>query len=222
MPPSPHRLPLRTLSAPRFAPYLRHTAGDADRAGRLYWWNIEAAGAFYGPLHCLEVALRNALHDCLAAHFGRADWWEAAPLKRPNRHQVRAAEAKARTKTRGRWTADDVVAELSFGFWVSLLSRGYDRHLWRPALDRQRAFPQYRGSRGDLHDGLLSLVYLRNRIMHHEPVHARDLAADHVKICRMLGFLSVDLADRVVALARVTAVLSRKEEVCSGLAEPSF
>ncbi len=37
--------------------------------------------------------------------------------------------------------ADDLVTELSFGFWVSLISRTYDRPLWVPAL--HRAFPHH-------------------------------------------------------------------------------
>ncbi|WP_123663547.1 hypothetical protein [Actinocorallia herbida] len=71
-------------------------------------------------------------------------------------------------------------------------------------------------------DGLLSLVCLRNRIMRHEPVHDRDLAADHEKIRRMPRYLSIDLADHVAAVTRVAEVLSRKDDVCAGLTAPRF
>ncbi|WP_203923445.1 hypothetical protein [Rugosimonospora africana] len=76
-------------------------------------------------------------------------------------------------------TADDVVAELQFGFWTSLLSnhRGsqYGRLLWVPTL--HRSFPHYHGRRRDLHDNYEAMRLLRNRIMHHEPIHHRDLMA---------------------------------------------
>ena len=154
----------RTLSEPRFAAYLRAAVGDAEVALRLYWWNIEVSAAFYGLLHCLELSLRNALHHQLGNRFGPS-------IRRGVRVDV-----------------DDIVAGLPFGFWVSLLSRGaaYDRQLWVPAL--HRAFPGYSGRREKLHDNLLAMVLFRNRIMHHEPIHHRDLAADHAKIYRLLGY----------------------------------
>src|SRR5918999_99239 len=181
----------KALSEPRLAPYLLISGANAERAERLYYWNVEAAAAFYGPLHFLEVCLRNSLHDALRDKFGRTDWWEVAPLLEHNRRQVRKAAARVREHARpglGRVPgSDDIVAELPFGFWVSLLSRYYDRFLWVPAL--HRAFRDCPETRRALHDGLLSLVLLRNRIMHHEPVHHRYLAADYANICRVLGYL---------------------------------
>ena len=159
------------LSIPRFAPYLARTNGDVDAAIRLYKWNVEISAAFYTSLHCLELGLRNAMHDRLRTRFGRADWWVVAPLSDNGKRTVSSAVEKLVGRSGRRYTADDIVAELSFGFWVSLVSRGaaYDRTLWVPAL--HRAFPFYRGKRKPLHDNLLAMVLLRNRIMHHEPVH---------------------------------------------------
>ena len=50
---------------------------------------------------------------------------------------------------------------------------------------------------------LLTVVLLRNRIMHHEPIHHRDLAADHRKVYRILSFLSSDMVLLAKALDRV-------------------
>lgn len=111
---------------------------------------------------------------------------------------------------------------MSFGFWVSLLSAGaaYDRVLWVPTL--HLAFPHYSGTRRALHDNLLTMVLLRNRIMHHEPVYYRDLAADHRKLYRLLGYLSPEAVARARALDRVGAVLGRRRDVCTGVRPPSF
>ena len=111
------------LSLPRLAPYLNASCGDADAAMRLYWWNVEISAAFFGPLHCVELALRNALHARLAARFGRPDWWATAPLNQQASDTVADLAAKLRRRV-GVISADDVVAGLSFGFWVGLLSRG--------------------------------------------------------------------------------------------------
>ncbi|HWU11464.1 MAG TPA: hypothetical protein VN520_34775 [Streptomyces sp.] len=215
----------RTFSQPRMEPYLDACDGDVSQAGRLYWWNVEVCAALYGPLHCLELALRNALHGTLTDHYGRADWWEAAPLNAQGLRLV----AKARSKCAGRQgsgrrsvEADDVVAELSFGFWAALLSggSGYDRKFWVPVT--HKAFPHYAGRRDALYDALWSLVLLRNRVMHHEPVHKRHLAADHAKIYRLLGYLSHDLVREVRTMDRFAAVLRHRGATCDGSRPPRF
>lgn len=178
----------------------------------MYWWNVEISAAFYTPLHCLELALRNAMHERLRTRFDRVDWWAVAPLSDNGRRTVSSAVEKVIGRRGRRHTADDIVAELSFGFWVSLVSRGaaYDRTLWVPAL--HRAFPFYKGKRQPLHDNLLAMVLLRNRIMHHEPVHHRDLRADHAKTYRLLGYISPRMVKELDALDRVGEVLRLRDE----------
>lgn len=205
------------LSAPRFAPYLARVGGDTGLAVQLYWWNVEVSAAFYVPLHCLELALRNSMHQQLVIRFGHADWWTIAPLDDYGRGTVSAAVQKAVRRGRQRYTADHVVAELPLGFWVSLVSRGasYDRTLWVPTL--HKAFPYYRGRRRPLHDNLYSMVLFRNRIMHHEPIHHRDLRADRLKIYRLIGYISANMAKELAAVDRVGDVLAKRNEVCSDL-----
>ncbi|MFD4410261.1 hypothetical protein [Streptomyces sp. NPDC058476] len=213
---------LRAFSKLRLARYVHAARGNAVVAGRLYWWNVEASAALYGSLHCLELALRNALHHQLSLAYGRADWWAVAPLN-PNGQRL-VAKARSKCERRGLVPApaDDIVAELSFGFWASLVSGGsrYDRLFWVPTL--HKAFAYYSGRRDALYDGLWSLVLLRNLIMHHEPVHHRDLAADHAKIYRMLGYLDPQLAKEAQAMDRFPMVLASRGDVLRGFRPPRF
>ncbi|WP_445402776.1 hypothetical protein ACSMX9_14860 [Streptomyces sp. LE64] len=210
---------VRAFSRPRLSKYLLAAQGQPRTAVRLYWWNVEAAAALYGPLHCLELALRNALHDQLTDRYGRPDWWHAAPLDQQAQRLVTDAHRKC--GRRGIVPApDSVMAELSFGFWVSLLSRRYDRSLWVPTL--HRAFPFLDQPRRSLHDGLSSLVLMRNRIMHHEPVHHRDLSADHVKIYRMLGYLSPELMAEAKGMDRFPGVLADRAATLDGTRPTRF
>ena len=67
-------------------------------------------------------------------------------------------------------TTDAIVADLSAGFWGSLLTRRYDvRFTWRYNLGR--IFPNAagltRGAVWPICDGLLDL---RNRVAHHKPI----------------------------------------------------
>ncbi|KLJ04335.1 hypothetical protein [Streptomyces sp. KE1] len=207
------------LSPPRLNRYITVAQGQSATAIRLYWWNVEVCGALYGSLHCLELALRNALHDQMCRKYGRSDWWEAAPLSPQTKRLVSKARKKCE-RGGSAATPDGMVTELSFGFWVSLLSRGYDRGLWVPALNK--AFPHLDQPRKSLYDGLSSLVLLRNRIMHHEPVHHRDLRADHAKIYRMLGHISPELAGEVKMMDRFPEVFASRRETLDGTRRTRF
>lgn len=196
------------LSVPRFQAYLDAADGDPERAWELYRWNVEISEAFYGPLHCVEVGLRNAEHHLLMVRYRQGDWWNVAPLKKRDVRRVEKAYADLNRKGTTNPTPDDVVAELGFGFWVSLLNRTYDRYSWVPAL--HKAFPHYHGPRRSLHDALQSMVLFRNRVMHHEPIHHRDLAADHRKIYRVLNYMEPAFASWLRGFDRVPNVLTRR------------
>ncbi|WP_267716858.1 hypothetical protein [Streptomyces sp. CoH17] len=213
---------VRAFSRLRLARYLRAARGNALVAERLYWWNVEASAALYGPLHCLELALRNALHRQLSRAYGRGDWWAVAPLNPNGQRLVAKARAKCERRRPVPAPPDDIVAELSFGFWASLVSggSGYDRLFWVPTA--HKAFPCYSGRRDTLYDGLWSLVLLRNRIMHHEPVHHRDLAADHAKIYRMLGYIDPELAKEARSMDRFPSVLASRLDALRGARTPRF
>lgn len=196
------------LSAARFAPYLSRTDDDFDAAIHLYQWNLDVSSAFYIPLHCLEIGLRNAVHRRLAEWFGQPDWWTHAQLRGKGPTMVRDALRAATSRVDRAVLADDVVTELHFGFWVSLLSKGYDRSLWVPSL--HAAFPHYRGRRDVLHERLNTMRLLRNRIMHHEPIHHRDLAADHHTALSLVGYLSPSMVTELESFDRVPAILRRR------------
>lgn len=214
----------RALSPARFRSYVTAAGGDVETARRLYWWNVEVSAAFYGPLHCLEVALRNALHERLRQAHGLNAWWEAAPLTHDGRHKVALARDNARKNLRREaprsLVPDDVVAELTFGFWVGLLSRRNDRSFWVPVL--HQAFSGYSGRRDALHKDFLSVVLFRNRVMHYEPIHHRDLYEDHLTVYRLLEYIGPELAREACVLDRVPAVLSRRHDVCAGTHASSF
>jgi hypothetical protein len=210
-------------SRERLEPYLRACRGDRSAAVRLYAWNIQVSAAFQAPLGCLEIEYRNALHYQLTALFGRDDWWLAPNMLLHHTAQRIVADAVQEIRRRGEpLTPARTVAELSFGFWVSLLGSGadYETRLWRPTL--RHAFPGYRGRRKPLHKEFDEVRRLRNRIAHHEPVHRRDLAADHEQVIRLLGYISPEYAAWVRLHDRVPEVLACRVDVCQGLLSARF
>jgi hypothetical protein len=118
-------------------------------------------------------------------------------------------DARRKLNTRAHsGTADDVVTELSLGFWVSLVSNSYDRSLWVPCL--HKAFPVYRGPRRRLHGDLRTMLLFRNRIMHHEPIHHRHLEADHQTILLLLGYLSPSMVKQLKSYDRAEVVMRQR------------
>jgi hypothetical protein len=62
----------------------------------VYVFNMALAGAMLGPLHILEITMRNAMHEALVTHAGRRDWWEAPQITLDSWGTRKVAEARGR------------------------------------------------------------------------------------------------------------------------------
>lgn len=191
-----------TLSEARFRRYLRDSQDDEMDAIRLYRWNSLLSQALYLPLQTWEVALRNKLNLYLCSKFS-ARW----PHNESARRQLKSSEMRKLTESIARQrvnrasddvSTDSIVADLSAGFWVALLSKGYEvPFTWRrdlrkvfsgnPIFERDRA---YRACSG--------LLDLRNRVAHHEPIYHFDLPTMRAD----LDILTMSLCRGSHALAR--------------------
>jgi len=194
---------------PRLGRYIHHCGGDKAAAWRMYRWNLEVSAAFYEPLHCLEVGVRNALNVQMLNAYGVSNWWTVAPLDAGALRLVQKAQAKltrGRARDGKRCVDDDLIAELTFGFWAALIATRYDRAFWIPTL--RHAFPFLDESRKELHHRLESAVLFRNRIMHYEPIFHRDLAADFRKIVRVVGYIDQDAAVALKQADRLSVLLA--------------
>jgi len=164
-----------TLSPARFARYLNAASGDETMAVELYAWNSKLSQSLYFPLQAWEIALRNRLNRFLCWKFGQSWPYERdRALRQMTRSEVRRLEEAIDRQRQKRKThnvpTDAVVADLSAGFWVALLTKSYDvPFTWRYNLPR--VFPHGgRLSRSDAATMCDSLLDLRNRIAHHEPI----------------------------------------------------
>lgn len=205
------------LSHERLHKYLREADADLRGALQLYDWNTSVSAAFYEVLQWVEITLRNAIHRCLSCSYG--DEWYFDPrvgLDHASRGQLENALGRLRQE-RKPLRAPDIVASLSFGFWIGLLGPGglitasgpkadYERTLWRAAL--RRVFPyQTSLTRKNVHKSLDYLRTLRNRIAHHEPIFHRDLARDHARILEVTGWMSPVVSERIKQNTRVPRLL---------------
>jgi hypothetical protein len=205
-----------SLSQERMQTYLSRTGGDQERAIRLYTWNAAVSAAFYGPLQHLEIALRNAMHRELTTRFGPC-WYDNAACGFDNRTIAKLATTRSEL-LRDKYLdgPSQIVASLSFGFWVALLGSGghvagsgkanYEMTLWRPALFK--AFPHVRISRKKVHAPLDYLRMFRNRIAHHEPVFDRHLVRDYESILEVTGWICPDSQRWISHHSRVIQILN--------------
>ena len=202
------------LSEARLGPYLEATDGSLTSALRLYHWNAQISSAFHEVLHYVEVGLRNAMDTQLSAWatgLGAQSSWYGDP-RVPLTPRTRRKVAEARSNAgRGGFPEihGKVVAELMLGFWWSLLSEEYNRRLWQPCLRHAFDGPVRRTR---LHSELDDLRRLRNRIAHHEPIHGRNLAADHHRMLDVAERISPRLSERIDAVSRVPGVLLERPE----------
>lgn len=201
------------LSQARLAPYkLAVAGGKLDAALELYVWNLSAAMAMFETIHYFEVGLRNTMHEALEAwarRLGATDPWyrdPLVPLDPGSRAKIRQAIGRATDHGARPERPGGVVAELTFGFWWSLLAANYNRTLWQPCL--RTAFPGAR--RQKLHDALDHIRILRNRIAHHEPIHTRDLLADYLVLVDTAERISPRLAWWIDNTSRVPVVLRQR------------
>lgn len=206
---------VRLLTPERLARYVR--VGGSERAGwELYVWNSQMCSAYLEALSWVEVGLRNATADQMdqlrRTTDSIGDWLDPEeewfqPWFQPGSVQnLRQARSQI-PRGSGAPVAGRVIAELMFGFWVRLYSRYYTDSLWTPAL--HRAFPVGM-ARSAVHERLLLLNRLRNRVAHHEPVFEQDHERNRELIVEALSWLDSGYAQAVEPELRLTTVLAQR------------
>lgn len=186
--------------------------GDVNKATLHYQCNIELSEAFYSCLSVLEVALRNAMCRELTKMAGREDWYvnfsNTAGLKslnndikQANKRIVRRGEVISHSK---------IVAELTLGFWVSMLNSEYEKVLWK---DLRRAFPtmpKTERKRKNISTPLNRIRNFRNRIFHHEPIcwNLDVVKSIHRDMLEVMGWINTDLPTWVSNIDRVDSVIT--------------
>lgn len=205
-------------------------SGTTEETIGLYYWNKAVSAAFFPAIQCLEVSLRNAIHIAATAHFSNTTWYD--PLvtgianelyskgklgfnyilnkREKSESEKKLAEAKTKLrKSRKTETPSGIIAELSFGFWVTLLNaqcEDFHKHtkLW-PDLT-STVFPNSPSERSFLFHKYRNINDIRNRLSHHEPIwksgSATNLhsaiayaAAQYDEVMTCIGYISADRRD---------------------------
>lgn len=210
-----HEALMRSVSAKRFEPYIADGASGEVGVAR-YALNIALSEALYPAIHCLEIAIRNSIHDELTLTSDRADWYDSITVLSQN--QIRLIEV-AKKSTREKYDKsrrsskalqpDDIVAELPLGFWTAFFNKKANSRLasqlLRPVF---RHAPRRLVQLNSIRERAERFRTLRNRVFHHERiVHWNDLSHQHSEIIEMLGWISPELSSICQKNDRFTLVL---------------
>jgi hypothetical protein len=169
------------LSFERFGRYVKWAEGDKARALELYTLNTTLSEALYTPLHGLELALRNRIHNAMCDAYCE-NWFEDGIVTLDNQRKQVAEALSEISKGGVQPTPGKIIAKLSFSFWTTMLSGTYE-DLWRATLHKIASKPDGKSfARKDLSRPLGTIRTLRNRIAHHEPIIYWDLRKWYAEI----------------------------------------
>lgn len=207
--------------------YVNACSGDLEAALALYVWNARISQAFYLPIQIWEICLRNQMNRFLCRQF-MGGGWPYNDLKAVRRlsgsDRQRLEDARKRQEAAhsvAQAPTDAIVADLSAGFWVSMLTRSYEaRFKWRwqlplvfpnaPANWRDKAAKTPQWDHAAAHRPCDRLLTLRNRIAHHEPIFDLDLQQRHDDAVLTIGAMSAAAANYQADYCTVKDVLAER------------
>lgn len=202
---------LGALSSVRFARYLRESERQTQGGARWYMWNVALSRDVAWILHVWELTLRNRVADFLADRYG-ASWCFDDKFRRNliknDLHALTQTEKRVRKSKRRAPTVDDVIGNLTVGFWVSLLSDQYKVPMRAHATFPGVFVDDPTVPRIEMHEIAERLRSLRNRVSHLEPIYHLPLARLRSDAIRMTAAMSRVSADWLVDRCQLPATLA--------------
>jgi hypothetical protein len=182
-----------------------------------YFWDIDLAESLVPSLHAAELALRNTIHEAMSFQRQTEQWFYLPGLLQPGQLGQVAYALEQLSRRKAQPTAGRVIAELSSGFWVTLLSGPYEQPIWQPNRFEllRRAFPHCpRPHHQAIHARFNEIRRLRNRVFHFEAVWDRpNLQQDHLNIHEAVGWISPAMQQAILAVDIFPTVLNSKAQV---------
>ena len=173
-------------SQPRMNRFFIATGTEAG-AMNLYHANLRTSQAFYPILNLTETFLRNSLYTAVATHFSNSDWiitektgfMDDTSLAMSGyylKNSVILAENKMHKKGIA-ISAGKILAEQSFGFWVSLFENAHYKLIGGSVIHSFPHKPKHINRKAIFL--LLSRIRdFRNRIYHNEPICFNGTSVD--------------------------------------------
>ena len=187
-----------------------------------YLYNIEVSKALYPILSILEISLRNRINEAIETTI-RQDW-----LLHELNHQnilltgefnkIQEAKQKLLSKGHKNFTKDDLIAELSLGFWIYLCVRKYKNTLWHKTGFFKTVFADYPNfsefdKLGKITPILQLMLKLRNRVFHHEIIinYPYGIQNCYNELRRLLSYISKDSVLYLDRICDFNSIMAEKK-----------
>ena len=177
----------------------------------LYMLNIRLSEALYPALALFEVALRNKINYAISQNI-TSDWFSNERLlKQKEIEAINKARTALKTKKKP-IERNNLLAELSMGFWVGLFKKEYKPAIWNKSNLFEDVFPHFNIKSHDrvatIHPKLQAINKLRNRIAHHEAIFdwEKDPNIYYNDIITILNWLDPALTSQLISICRFNQV----------------
>ena len=185
------------FSSQRLEKYINLYNGDVMKVAAHYKANIALSESLYTSLSVFAVTLKNALAKELERMMGRKDWYSVFPSNPALKSLTSEVTVAIRhISQRGEMVSPDkIIAELTFGFWVTLLNSEYELSLWKSLRLAFPHMPKKDRKRKNVSSPCNALRKLRNRVFHHESIcWDLDYITDiHNRLVMVLGWINKDM-----------------------------
>jgi len=137
-----------------------------------YIENLQACKNFYIPLSLVEIAFRNSLNSYFLKTIGN-DWLFNKKFIKPQQLDKIEVSKKILYQQNKKATHENVLAELSFGFFVTFLKRPYKEHL--RYKDIKIIFPNISSDGEQINRHFIfvkinNIRVFRNKVFHHDKI----------------------------------------------------
>jgi len=197
------------FSKARISPYASANS-TANQILAKYHINIMLSEAMIPTLHYLEICLRNRINQVLQKYHS-ANWLMKSPsslmISEQDIKKIEDVIFKLKRETKREPKHDDIVAQMTFGFWVSFFHRKYDPSIWHRKDTFKIIFPNLpraNRKRSYLEAKILKIKNIRNRIAHHEPVWNRktSILDAHAMCHELIAAMSKEAIEMLRAIDR--------------------
>lgn len=169
-----------------------------------YLNNIKLSKDFYIPLSIAEISFRNSLTKFFDNKIG-INWLSRNDILQADAQRSIQNAAKILHQQKKQVTQDNLIAELSFGFWIRLLTKAYSSYL--RYNDLKQIFPNLPSSqnksmnRHSVFTKLNNIRLFRNKVFHHDKIISKQEYQNIMdEIYEVLSYFDDEIVDIVKEL----------------------
>lgn len=220
------------MSQKRMKRYVTACNGDTRKAMTLYRYNLQISQEMFTIISCFEVALRNAIDNCLKNTFGPS-WLKDSISPNgflTNKNTIKTYEIITHAYNKlvrdGIYSHDKLLSGLEFGIWKYMYSpvqfRATKQVLLQIFPNKLRSTPELHINQTYIFNELDKINTLRNRIAHHEPIcfptgestiYTAYIINEYHKIQTLFSWMGIDSRAMLYGLDHVLLVCKRIDEL---------